>query len=120
MKTKRSFSFSRSSSRRNSYWFDHHERRRHHHLLLRVVFCDVKELITRLTKILKMELFSFLRTHRDRRERFEPPKTNKKQHTQHIHILILILILIIIKTHINNGRRIANEENANEKAKPTK
>jgi len=43
-----------------------------------------------------------------KQKRFEPPKTNTHKLTG------------IIKTRINNGRRIENEKNKNEKAKPTK
>jgi hypothetical protein len=64
---------------------------------------------TKISKISKMDSF-LLRTNK-RRERFEPPKNNTSKTRRHI---------FSNKTHINNGRRIENEENANEKAEPTK
>ena len=54
-----------------------------------------------------------LRTNKQtkRRERFEPPKNNTSK-TRNEHIFSN-------KTHINNGRRIENEEDANETTGPT-
>jgi hypothetical protein len=62
-------------------------------------------------KYQKWTLFFFGQTNKRRRERFEPPKNNTHQRHEHI---------FSNKTHINNGRRIENEENKNEKAEPTK
>jgi hypothetical protein len=61
-------------------------------------------------KYQKWTLFFFGQTNK-RRERFEPPKNNTSKTRRHI---------FSNKTHINNGRRIENEENKNEKAEPTK
>ena len=65
-------------------------------------------------KYQKWTLFFFGQTNKQtkKRERFEPPKNNTSK-TRNEHIFSN-------KTHINNGRRIENEENANEKAEPTK
>ena len=62
-------------------------------------------------KNIKNGLFSSSDKQTKKRERFEPPKNNTSKTRRHI---------FSNKTHINNGRRIENEENANEKAEPTK
>ena len=60
-------------------------------------------------KYQKWTLFFFGQTNEEERDL----SRQKTTHQRHEHIFSN-------KTHINNGRRIENEENKNEKAEPTK